>query len=403
MHYLIFPQKDSWIYSKYPNYNNGLDEILEIKKEITDTTVDYSRVLIQFDTSSFPTAAIQSGSFYLNLYAANPLKLPSDYTIDVYPISQSWAQGTGYPSSNIQKEDGVTWNTRSTNSNWNNSGSDYISTISCSQGFSYNVADIRIDVTSIVKSWISGTFPNYGFLVKRAKTEETSSLDEANLTFYSMDTHTVNLPILEAMWDDSIFITGSTQLIYSGNVQGYMTDGTMSGIFSNTSGHINTSSFSTSYLQVSSSVISSSNMVMTGSFSNVLSGSTFQPVTTDELSISMRNLKKEYKYATDARMRIFSKDLYQRKTFTNTNALSFSIIKYLPQNSAIYQIEDAYTGRIIIPFSQYTKIGCDSLGNYFDLNLNGFMPNRFYRIIFKVTLDGSDSYFDNNYIFKVIK
>ena len=75
MHYLIFPSKDAWIYSAYPTYNYGSDEILEIRKDDSSSLfgVNYSRVLIQFDTSSFSTKAIASASyFYLNLYAANP-------------------------------------------------------------------------------------------------------------------------------------------------------------------------------------------------------------------------------------------------------------------------------------------------------------------------------------------
>ena len=128
MHYLIFPKQDAWIYSKFPTLNYGLDEILEIRNEsmveflqpplsssdpfiLTASFIATpSRILIQFNTASFSSVAIASAStYYLNLYAANPLDLSDDYTVQAFAVSSSWVNGTGFPAQTTQRSDGVCW------------------------------------------------------------------------------------------------------------------------------------------------------------------------------------------------------------------------------------------------------------------------------------------------------
>ena len=46
--YKIFPTKDTSLYSRFPNQNTGLDEILEASTNIIDTTPQVSRYLLQF-------------------------------------------------------------------------------------------------------------------------------------------------------------------------------------------------------------------------------------------------------------------------------------------------------------------------------------------------------------------
>jgi hypothetical protein len=558
MHYLIFPKQDAWIYSKYPTYNYGLDEILEIRKDLSSSlSIQNSRILIQFDLTGFPSGASQ---YFLNLYAANPINLAADYTIEAFPISSSWTNGTGFPASSIRKYDGASWVSKSSDAPWTSAGGDFISTVSASQVFSYNLPDVRIDVTSIVSAWQSGLFTNNGFLLRFTSSQETSPNNYGRLTFYSMDTHTVNVPTLEALVDNYEFITGSTQLTATGYVDGYLyPGGVVEGQFSSASGmttagggniqasfagtamHFVTESLSSSLSQslnilttatfsgssvgvisgsisgtmnstyisatlftgsidgtgtlsgsytgsaISGSVVGNiisvgtsymyisgnTSIYVSGAFSGsfigntsngsfyffesvVISGSSdqsgsvtgsydgtgiitfdhalatfngevsgnqylnppatikgivtnnlantsFEPLLSDQIVIVLKSLRKEYKYNTTARIRLVGKDQYQRKTFLNTAATQFSIIKYLPPNNTWYSIVDAYTGRIIIPFSNYTKVNCDLFGNYFDVIFSGMMPERFYKLLFKVTFDGVDSYFDNNYIFKVVK
>ena len=42
------------------------------------------------------------------------------------------------------------------------------------------------------------------------------------------------------------------------------------------------------------------------------------------------------------------------------------------------------TNESVVPFSTYTTMSCDSVSNYFKQDLNGFEPNRAYKIMVKV-------------------
>ena len=74
-----------------------------------------------------------------------------------------------------------------------------------------------MDVTDIVDKWWSGSYTNYGFMVKRSGSvgnldstlDEGSSTPMGTFSFFSRETHTIYQPKLEAVWDDSVWTTGS--------------------------------------------------------------------------------------------------------------------------------------------------------------------------------------------------
>ena len=125
-------------------------------------------------------------------------------------------------------EDGVSWKYRASSTNttsaWttssfaaNTTGS-YITTpgggtwytnYAASQSFDYTTTDIRMDVTSIVNAWLSGSIPNEGFIVKKSDSDESSTNIFSSLKFFSRDTNTIYPPKLEVAWNDNIFTTGS--------------------------------------------------------------------------------------------------------------------------------------------------------------------------------------------------
>ena len=51
MHYFLFPEKDTTIYEASSSLNAGMDEILEIRKNVSETgaTIEVSRFLMKFD------------------------------------------------------------------------------------------------------------------------------------------------------------------------------------------------------------------------------------------------------------------------------------------------------------------------------------------------------------------
>jgi hypothetical protein len=229
--YKIFPEKDAFILSQYPSQNTGRDEVLEISN-LNGINIDSSaagdlpavkRSLIQFSTtdiSNVITNKIGDASFQsnLNLYLATAGNLPLDYTIEAYPVTQSWNMGTGRSGDSPKTEDGVSWTWRleSGSGAWATEGGDWLLDASgSSQTFTYTSdKDVSINVTNMVKLWNSGSIDNNGLIVKLDDSIEFSA-SYVETSFFSVDTHTIYPPDLEFKWDDSIYLTTLTQVTSS--------------------------------------------------------------------------------------------------------------------------------------------------------------------------------------------
>jgi len=247
----IFPDKDVTLYERYPTQNTGLDNILELSKYVIDTNENYaSRVLMKFDISTLSQSVsngLISGTpqYFLNLFLSEAYQIPIKYSIEVYPVSQSWEMGIGKFADSPIIEEGVSWRYRDgeTEATYWISGSSSLyatgttgsynvtpggglwytdftgMTHVASQSFSNESADLNINVTEIVDAWLSETIPNEGFLIKWSDASETTRNNIKTLKFYSVESHTVYLPKLTVKWDDSSFVTQSywyTSSIYYG-------------------------------------------------------------------------------------------------------------------------------------------------------------------------------------------
>ena len=392
MYYFEFPKIDATIYegSVTSSINTGLDQILEINKNMNSagTTIDVSRVLIQFDYS-YISSSVQSGiipsdaKYYLNLYDASSTELAVEQTLFAYMISGSWNGGTGTKDRDPTISDGASWKYRdndTTKTQWV-SGSDtqggtwYTSSlnsgfnVSASVDLVYETKDIRMDVTSLVKNHIysGSTFPNYGFILKRENVPTSQSLHsifdptlatgsaehdtshQGNLKFFSRETNTIFPPKLEVEWDDSSWNTGSL------------------------------------------SALSATDL--------------------DRLKVYFQNLKPEYKEKSKVKFRVVGRELYPTRGFDTTPAAL--TVKYLPsgsrtlQQGAYYSVKDAETEDVIIPFSTGSIISCDSTSNYFNLWMDGFQPERFYRFEIKVVsgsgAEQTSMIYDDEFTFKVVR
>jgi hypothetical protein len=224
----FYPQKDATIYEKYVNKNTGLDAILDISKISEGTTHFNSRALIKFDlttlaqySSSGLITSASDAKYYLKLYATEPEEIPVEYTIECYAVSGSWNMGTGRYANTPETTDGTTWRYRNTVSStglrWATSsyaigttgsyaitpgGGNWYTGSAGSQSYNYATSDAEIDVTNIVKSWLSSTIPNEGFIIKKTDTAEQSSNTFKSLKFFSRDSHTIWIPRLEARFND---------------------------------------------------------------------------------------------------------------------------------------------------------------------------------------------------------
>jgi hypothetical protein len=196
-----------------------------------------NRSLIKFDISniskSISDGSIISPDFKLKLKSVKALNLPISYTLYALPISQSWVMGNGYSSdegsdigaswfyrdmnggnfwyphssSNTYVVDFINYPERSTES-FSRGGGTWYTDIVCSQSFDYQLADVSMDVNSIVYSWLSGSISNEGFIIITSDelSETGSGMD---LQFFSKDTNTIYQPVLDVGWNDVLWNTGS--------------------------------------------------------------------------------------------------------------------------------------------------------------------------------------------------
>jgi len=245
MYKTLYPTKDSVLYSHSPEQNVGVDQVLELMKDTVgapslegDSTVYHaatynSRILVQFDLTDV-SASVVSGKinsnarYYLNLRATEATALPINYTLYGYAISGSWTNGRGFYNNNPiitegaswkyrdSKLDGRIWSTSSYNATATGSfatipgGGNWYTSSVCSQSFNHELPDVRMDVTDIVRRWLSGSIQNNGFMVKLSDTLEQDTTIFGSLKFFSVESHTIFLPKLEVVWDSSdLTYTGS--------------------------------------------------------------------------------------------------------------------------------------------------------------------------------------------------
>jgi hypothetical protein len=212
MRLFLSPTQDATIYQRYPTLNSGLDEIVEVGKIVKnlDGSGMYAsastRTLIHFDIPSLQQYPVTS-KYFLNLRIANATNVNRYQKLEVYPISSSWVEGSGYFYQDVENsQDGVTWET----------GSIYSTDISASYTVStLPIQDIKIDVTSLIAPVVAGSniTPWNGLLIKFPTLDENDSTNKGNIKFFSSNTHTVFSPKLEIVYVDQSFVTASLKPI----------------------------------------------------------------------------------------------------------------------------------------------------------------------------------------------
>ena len=383
MNRIYYAEKDTTIYEKHEDRNAGIDEIIELSKitsgarhegNIQPNTYN-SRILVDFGSEitsisksivdgNIPlinNGEITSASIFLRLHAADATDVLQSYTVKAFPISESWNNGNGYyadtPETKIGSswlnrsgdevaQTGVAWDTGSALSGTTSAGTSILkgggtwltgSGYEASQSFQNESPDIRMNVTDIVEKWLSTGLTNNGFIIKRPYTDETDSNVYGSLKFFSRESHTIYIPRLEVCWDD-INNAGGTSAI---------------------------------------------------------SSETYVPY--------IKNIKAEYRRSDIARFRIGVRPEFPTRSFTTSSFYMTS--ERLPASSS-YSIYDSVTNDIIIQdepvySKSKTKISNDSKGSYFDLRMDSFMPERYYKIQLKCTRTNDTQTFDDFY-FKVV-
>lgn len=364
--YKIFPAKDATLYSRYSVQNTGRDPILEISAknsldylrldgkvtledspyysydtavdEYYDTPIpaeDIRRTILAFSDADLATIkSLNSSSFQANLrmYLAFAQNLSTEYTVECYPLTQSWSMGTGRFADRPYIKNGASWAytgqyqasptwsaaSGSTAILFTSGGGVWNGSLQATQSFIYtDNKDLNINVTDIVSKWFSGS-QNNGVVLKHTTAVEQNTGSFVDLKFFSVDTNTIYPPCLEFKWDDS------------------------------------------TYLQ---------------------SPSNQKIIITNDFVLLAENNIGTYKENSIYTFRLKGKDKYPVRQFT-TSSIYLSW-KYLPSES-YWAIQDYKTKEMVVDFDrQYTRISADYYGNYFNLYMQGLQPERYYKILVK--------------------
>lgn len=367
--YRIFPEKDTFIFTEAIKGNAGLDEILEIGGYPVSAVGQTSRTLIKFessDISNVVTNVIGSNNYSasLHLSLASAYELPYGYSLEAYPVYDSWNGGVGKYGDSPANQTGVSWGYRLGNMNgiWTLP----INTVSMPAGVTgshddvysggggtwytgsaginlqstqtHNLSsnhDVDINVTNAVKLQNAGTIVNNGFIVKLTDDLEFNTTSSVRLKYFSSDTNTIYPPYLEFKWNDTTY------------------------------------------------------------------NSTLTELTTSNATITIKNNKGEYVDAGKQRFRVHARPKYPTRTFSTGSAY---LTNYKLPAASYWGIRDEYTEEMIVDFdTTFTKISADNNGSYFDVYMEGLQPERFYRILVKSTLDGSTTVVDNGNVFKITR
>ena len=383
MYRIFYAEKDTTLYERNPDRNTGIDEIIELWKiasgsrenGIIQANTYNSRILIDFGTEvtnlknaitagDVPTLHnqnITSASVFLNLHASDATDLLRSYEIKAYPVSESWDNGNGTYKDTPESKIGASWNYRSgdaiaqNTTGWGTGsaasagtsqgtsvlkgGGTWItgSGYEASQSFTNESPDLRMDVTNIVRQWVDGNITNNGFMIKLPYADEIDGKVRGSIKYFGRESHTIFVPRLEVCWDDS----------------------------------------------------------STSESDTVIASTTYVPY--------FKNIKPEYRTSDIARFFIGVRPEFPTKSYTTSSF--YKTGEVLPLSSS-YEIIDSVTNDIIIKdettyVTSKTKISNDGNGSYFDLRMDSFMPERYYKIKLTCRRTNDTQTFDDFY-FKVV-
>lgn len=340
----FFATKDNTITDAYKedlastaSYSNmGASDILEIFSiyaQATTSSVEKSRILLQFSTSELSAArssgalpASGSVSFKLKLFnATHSETIPKNYTISSHALSKEWDEGVGLDMEGYSDLDASNWISSSFESSWSTPGGDFITgshegTCVVSKG----VEDLEIDITSTVEAWLAETIDNHGILLKLSGSLETGAQKRSYYTkrfFARGSEHFFKRPVLEAQWDSS------TQ---------------------------DTSSLPSPYSQA------------------------------DNYVFNITNLKKKYKTHEKTKMKIYTRNKnWQPNIYTKASI--FAPVDIVDE--AYYKVTRVVDNLEIVPYSHdkspsFSKLSYNSSGSFFDLDMSLLAPNYLYEIKF---------------------
>lgn len=372
--------------------NTGLDELLEIGKRLgTDgSTLMKSRSVIKFNIDEVLAVAQKYGvdlsacKFVMQLYTTHAKNLPAEYSIDAKIIAQPWINGTGFASSNPVISNGVQWAKPLTSWSLDSQTGDLW--ISSSQQIQVNNTSLYVSGSGAGGSWLwqsgSGVFDisnfNQSFFTQPGLTGQES---------FSYRPTDINMDVTDAIL---LWISGSGGHAIQNN--GFLLK------FSDADESDNTKSGYIRYFSKETHTIYVPRLTMYWDQSEY--SSSLSDVDLESYTVFTK-MKPEYKDTEIARIRIYSRHKYPQKS--PTNLFPTQTVNKLPETT-YYSVMDAATDEVIIPYDDiYTKVSCDNTSNFIYIDMNGFMPERYYRLQLKIVDGFTEQYIDDDIYFKVVR
>ena len=361
--YKIFPEKSATLYSFDPTKNTGLDEILELSTFLSiNNSNEVSRILVKFPTDQITdviTNLVSGSSYdaYIKLYLANASSIPVNYTIYSHPISGSWEKGTGRLGNVPETTDGASWDFRNYDS-----GSPWFS----------------VSFPTNTTGSYSGTNTGGGLWYTASSYESTQSFTPALTKDIELKvSNTVKAWFTSSINNEGFIIKHSPSLEFTS--QSYFE----TKYFSN-----NTHTIYPPCLEIK--------------WNDYTFTSSLSVASNTKIVATLDNNKNEYQQDSVQKFRINVRDQYPTRSFSTSSVYLNN--KLLPTQS-YYSIVDLDTKEIIIDYDTvYTKISADSVGNYFNIYVNGLEPERYYKILIKSIFTNKETIvLDDNYYFKVIR
>ena len=461
----IFPSKSNTIASgfAYENYNAGFNPVTNlwfgggaesIISEQTNNTV--SRYLMYFDltelTNKFISGQILSGNVQsYNIVVKNCL--PSDkllnsnngfgsqlvatsFDLMVFDIPMHWDEGNGYDLYNniyAAKTNGsvrVTgysnWNNATMLSAWTEPGiyNHPVSsaTFYTSQHFDVGNEDIKMDITPLVNSWISGGSVNNGVCICYTAPYESMSSDTRYISsFFTEKTHTAYKPYLEVNYNQTIkderlqFSNQKTNRLFlftyaDNQAINYFSAGTVN-IIDATNNII--SSFTPTQMQTGVYYIDVylPNSIPGEMYSDIWTNVTFKPGFDVQNFTQYFSVKPNYYQNNSRGVNQYSLKTYgiENNTIINYSGITRVYVEATKNftNNNVYvpyglQYQLIMNGKdVLIP---WTDLSYTSINNYltyfFDLDTSWLVTNQTYQINFMVNELGTKRVVEENIYFR---
>lgn len=245
----VYPTKSNTISSGvYQNFNSGQNHVTDLwyGGGGTDTSPEkrnsISRFLVKFDLSEL-TNKLNNKEINEDLVSSYRLKITNaiprdkilepEYEYDVldkkiaasfdliaFPINKNWDEGRGYDlfqENYLVKQTGnplysgySNWNSATSSVSWDSPGIYQNPTASTAvtyystQHFDLGNEDINMDITDIVKDWLSGGSENHGICIAYRRDYELLSTNTRYISsFYTEKTNTAFKPYIEVLYNQS--------------------------------------------------------------------------------------------------------------------------------------------------------------------------------------------------------